>query len=212
MIIGENINSQYDGYEEENYDYLFKRKSKEERQQKKTERKEKRTEKKQVRQEKRAEKKQAKQDPATGGKKKLQIFGNFGLFDKNKNKKNAPGSSTTPGSSAKTDTGASSESSSSEESKATPETKSAAIGAAASASQDKTESGNTSGGEAGANTEGANTENKELDKNGNPKKEAGMGAIFGFVCLGLVVTVIGVVLFKSDKKAQPVPQPLKVAA
>lgn len=201
MIIGENINNQYDGYEEENYDYLFKRKSKEERQQKKTERKEKRTEKKQVRQDKRA----AKNDPATGGKKKLQIFGNFGLFDKNKNKKNAPGSSTTPGSSAKKEPGASSESSSSEESKSTPEIKLGIAGAAALASQDKTESGNTSD----ANTEGAN---KEVDKNGNPKKEAGMGAIFGFVCLGLVVTVIGVVLFRSDKKANPVQQPLKVAA
>lgn len=209
MIIGENINGQYDGYEEENYDYLFKRKSKEERQQKKTERKEKRTEKKQVRQDKRAEKKLAKQDPATGGKKKLQIFGNFGLFDKNKNKKNASGSSTTPGSSAKKEPGASSESSSSEESKSTPDVKLGIAGAAASASQDKAEGGNTSGGESGANTESAN---KEVDKDGNPKKEAGMGAIFGFVCLGLVVTVIGVVLFKSDKKANPVQQPLKVAA
>ena len=57
MIIGETINSEYDGYEEENYDYLFKRKSKEERQQKKTVRQEKRAEKKQVKQVKRQEKK-----------------------------------------------------------------------------------------------------------------------------------------------------------
>ena len=44
------------------------------------------------------------------------------------------------------------------------------------------------------------------------KKEAGMGAIFGFVCLGIVVTVIGVVLFKSDKKSQQVIQPFRAAA
>lgn len=207
MIIGENINSEYYGYEEENYDYLFKRKTKEERQQKKAEKKEKRAEKKQVRQEKRTEKKLTKQDPATGGKKKLQIFGNFGLFDKNKNKKKTTGTAATPGASAKTGELASSpESSSTDESKLTPEAKAAAAEAgAASTSTDKTDSGTPSGNEAAG---GGNEKNE--DKGG--KKEAGMGAVFGFIALGLVVTVVGVVLFKSNIKPEPATQPLRAAA
>lgn len=201
MIIGENINSEYYGYEEENYDYLFRRKNKAVRLQKKAERKEKRAEKKQLRQDKRTEKKLQKQDSASGGKRRLPILGNFGLFDKNKNKINVGASGGATSSSAKKEQGVSSESFSSEESK--PDTKSAAGTAGASASQDKTDSGTTSGSESAA-TGGANLE--------GGKKEAGMGAIFGFLALGVVVTVIGVVLFRVDKKSNPAPQPLKVAA
>lgn len=193
MIIGETFNNEYDRYEEDSYDYLFKRKSKEERQQKKAERKEKRTEKKQVRQ----EKKLAKQDPTTGGKKKLQIFGNFGLFDKNKNKNKTAGSTTIPSSSAKTGSASGAASSSSGESKP---------------AQDNTDSASSSSAESGAGTEGAKMEGNTQDTGGSPKKEAGMGAVFGFVALGLVVTIIGVVLFRVDKKSNPAPQPLKVAA
>lgn len=195
MIIGETFNNQYDGYEEDSYDYLFKRRSKEERQQKKAERKEKRAEKKQERQEKQA---------ANGGKKKLQLFGNFGLFDKNKNKNKTAGSTTTPGSSAKT---GSASSPSSGESKPTPDNATAAAGA-----QDNTDNANSSSGESGAGTEGAKMEGNTQDTGGSPKKEAGMGAVFGFVALGVVVTIIGVVLFRLDKKSNPAPQPLKAAA
>lgn len=206
MIIGETFNNnEYYGYEEDNYDYLFKRKSKEERQQKRAERKEKRAEKKQVRQEKRAEKKLSRQDPATGGKKKLQIFGNFGLFDKNKNKKTT-GTSAAPGASGKTSTPGSSTpgSSSSDDAAAlTPEAKAAASSSA--------ESGAASVDESGAG-ENAKTEGGNSNAGGSPKKEAGMGAVFGFLALGVVVTVIGVVLFRSGKTEQPAAQPLKVAA
>jgi hypothetical protein len=80
MIIGETFQGDYDGYEEESYDYLFKRRTKEERQQKRTERKE-----------KRAEKEQQKQD-APGEKSKHPLLGNFGMFDKNK-RKNTKGTS-----------------------------------------------------------------------------------------------------------------------
>lgn len=193
MIIGETFNNQYDGYEEDSYDYLFKRRSKEERQQKKAERKE-----------KRAERKEAKRDPATGEKKKLQIFKNFGLFDKNKNKNKTAGSTTTPGSSAKT---GSASSPSSGESKPTPDNATAAAGA-----QDNTDNANSSSGESGAGTEGAKMEGNTQDTGGSPKKEAGMGAVFGFVALGVVVTIIGVVLFRLDKKSNPAPQPLRAAA
>ncbi|MBI2775625.1 hypothetical protein HYX58_06470 [Candidatus Dependentiae bacterium] len=110
MIIGETFQGDYDGYEEESYDYLFKRRTKEERQQKRTERKE-----------KRAEKEQQKQD-TSGENSKHPLLGNFGMFDKNK-KKNTKGSS-----------GDTSGSSSNEEAKKT------ATGATTGATQDKSES------------------------------------------------------------------------
>lgn len=220
MIIGENINSEYDGYEEENYDYLFKRKNKEVRQQKKAEKKQVRQEKKQVRQEKRVEKKQVRQVKREEKKagitpKKHPILGNFGLFNKNKKKEEAAAkakaaAATSPGSSTiKAPAGTSDSSPVDEGTQA-----GGGLTALAAASLlDKTEGSNSPGSESAAEgTENTNLENKELDKNGNPKKEAGMGAIFGFVCLGIVVTVIGVVLFKSDKKSQQVMQPLRAAA
>ena len=82
MIIGETFNNDYDGYEEDSYDYLFKRKSKEERQQRKADNKQKRSTKKQVRQEKRQEKKAGTGDTP----KKHPIIGNFGLTNKTKKK------------------------------------------------------------------------------------------------------------------------------
>ena len=220
MIIGENINSEYDGYEEENYDYLFKRKNKEVRQQKKAEKKQVRQEKKQVRQEKRVEKKQVRQVKREEKKagitpKKHPILGNFGLFNKNKKKEEAAkakAAATSPGSSAiKAPSGTSDSSPVDEGTQAGGGLTALAAGAASLL--DKTEGSNSPGSESAAEgTENTNLENKELDENGNPKKEAGMGAVFGFVCLGIVVTVIGVVLFKSGKQEQPVMQPLRAAA
>ncbi|MGQ0827911.1 MAG: hypothetical protein ACT4ON_05910 [Bacteroidota bacterium] len=208
MIIGETFNeNSYYGYEEENYDYLFKRKSKEERQQKKEERKQNRTEKKQLRQDKRTEKKLQKQDPASGGKRRLPILGNFGLFDKNKNKKNAGTSGGVANSPAKKEPGDTSEPSTIEEKRI------AMASAGAAATQDKSEGSKTSGNE--SDTEGssvAKLESKELDKNGNPKKEAGFGPMFGFAMLGITVLVVGAVLYGVNKKSNPSPQSIKVAA
>lgn len=217
MIIGETYNeNNYYGHGEENYDYLFKRKTKEERQQKKVERKEKRTEKKVIRQGKREEKKLQKEAGGNGGKRKLPILGNFGLFDKNKKKNNAPGStgsSSSSESSAKRETADSPESSRSEESKSTPEIKTAAPGTgAASAAADKTESGSASTSESGDGSEGAKTESTAVDKNGNPKKEAGFGPMFGFVMLGITVLVVGVVLYGVNKKSKEALPAMKVAA
>lgn len=196
MIIGETFNSDYDGYEEDSYDYLFKRKTKEERQQKRTERKE-----------KRADKKQQKQDPASGGKRRLPILGNFGLFDKNK-KKNATGTSdTSNSSSAKKEPGDTSESSTGEEKKIA-----MASAGVAAATQDKSEGGNNPGSESTASgTDTAKLENKELDKNGKPK-EAGFGPMFGFAMLGVTVLVIGIVLYGTNKKSKEILAPMKVAA
>lgn len=190
MIIGETFNSDYDGHEEDSYDYLFKRKTNEERQQKRTERKE-----------KRADKKQQRQDPASGGKRRLPILGNFGLFDKNK-KKNAPG---TPGSttspSAKKKPGDTSESSTSEEKKI------AMAGAAAM--QDRSEGGTPGSESEGTGTEAAKLETKELDKNAKPK-EAGFGPMVGFAFLGIALFLTGIAVVRGGKK--PLPSPLKVAA
>ncbi len=186
MIIGETFQGDYDGYEEESYDYLFKRRTKEERQQKRTERKE-----------KRSEKEQQKQD-TPGEKRKHPLLGNFGMFDKNK-KKNTKGTSDT---SIKKEPGDTSGSTSNEEAKKT---------AAAGATQDKSE-GSPPANEAGATgTEAAKQDTKELDKNGKTK-EAGFGPMFGFAMLGITVLVVGVVLYGVHKKSNEALPPMKVAA
>ena len=189
MIIGEPFNNDYDGYEEDNYDYLFKRKSKEERQQKRTDRKD-----------KRQEKRNEKQLPGSEGKRRLPILGNFGLFDKNK-KKNTTGTSTS--SSSKKEPVNTSEPSTNEEKKI------AMAGAAAM--QDKSE-GVTPGSESAAQgTEAAQMEMKELDKNAKPK-EAGFGPMVGFAFLGITILLVGIAVFKAGKKPISELQPMRVAA
>jgi hypothetical protein len=175
MII-EPFKSDYNGYEEENYDYLFKRKSKEERQQKKTE-------KKQKREDKRQEKKSG------DAPKKHPLLGNFGLFNKNKNNEKAKtgttGSAPAPGSSGKKEAGKVSDS-----------------------VKEKSEDTNDS---AAKESEDLKLESQELDKNEKPK-EAGFGPWLGFTFLGITILIAGYAILKADKKSNPVPQPLKVAA
>lgn len=209
MIIGETINSEYDGYEEENYDYLFKRKSKEERQQKKTVRQEKRAEKKQVKQVKRQEKKATK----AANPKKHPILGNFGLFNKNKKKEAAAAKAAgASGSSGKKEADSDSGSTTGGEGNQSGGGL-AALASGAAGLLDKSKGGNDPANEsAGEGNEGAKMESKELDANGNPKKQAGMGAMFGFVCLGIVVLVVGVAIYKADKKPISELQPLRAAA
>lgn len=210
MIIGENFNKNYYGYGEENYDYLFKRKSKEERQQKKTERKEKREVKKVIRQGKREEKQLQKEITGTGRKRKLPILGNFGLFDKNKKKTGTADTSSSP--SAKRESGDSPERLRDEESKSSPEIKLATVGAAAaSATANKTESENAAANESGAEA-GAKTENAVQDKGGNSKKEGGFGPMFGFAMLGITVFIVGAVLYGVNKKSKEALPATKVAA
>ena len=72
MIIGEFNTSDFDGYEEDSYDYLFKKRPKGTRQEKRLVRK---------------ENKQPKKGGFLKGKRKLPLLGNFGMFDKNKKKK-----------------------------------------------------------------------------------------------------------------------------
>lgn len=190
MIIGETFNNDYDGYEEDSYDYLFKRKTKEERQQRKADNKQ-----------KRADRKQQKQIPGSEGKRRLPILGNFGLFDKNK-KKNTTGTSTS--SSAKKEPGSTSESSTSEEKKI------AMADAGTAAMQDKSE-GDTPGSESAASgTEAAKLEMKELDKNAKPK-EAGFGPMVGFAFLGIALLLAGIAVVRGGKRPISDLQPMKVA-
>ncbi|MCC6600869.1 MAG: hypothetical protein IT223_09375 [Crocinitomicaceae bacterium] len=191
MIIGETFNNDYDGYEEDSYDYLFKRKTKEERQQRKADNKQ-----------KRADRKQQKQIPGSEGKRRLPILGNFGLFDKNK-KKNTTGTSTS--SSAKKEPGSTSESSTSEEKKI------AMAGAGAAAMQDKSEGGTPGSESAASGTEAAKLEMKELDKNAKPK-EAGFGPMVGFAFLGIALLLAGIAVVKGGKRPISELQPMKVAA
>jgi hypothetical protein len=70
MIIGEFNESNFDDYQEESYDYLFKRKSKPERQDKRLTRKTNKQQKPRL----------------LSGKRKHPLLGNFGMLDKNKRK------------------------------------------------------------------------------------------------------------------------------
>lgn len=191
MIIGETFNNDYDGCEEDSYDYLFKRKSKEERQQRKADNKQ-----------KRADRELQKQDPTSGGKRRKLLRGNFGLFDKNK-KKNTTGTSTS--SSAKKEPGSTSESSTSEEKKI------AMAGAGAAAMQDKSEGGTPGSESAAPGTEAAKLEAKELDKNAKPK-EAGFGPMVGFAFLGIALLLAGIAVVRGGKRPISELQPMKVAA
>ncbi|MES2397624.1 MAG: hypothetical protein V4549_16560 [Bacteroidota bacterium] len=205
MIIGETFNNDYEGYEEDSYDYLFKRKSKEERQQRKADNKQKRTEKKQVRQDKRTEKREQKQLPGSEGKRRLPILGNFGLFDKNKKKNTTGTSGSSTSSSAKKEPGDTSESSTSEEKKI------AMAGAGAASMQDKSEGGTPGSESAASGTDAAKLEMKELDKNAKPK-EAGFGPMVGFAFLGIALLLAGIAVVRAGKKPISELQPLRAAA
>ena len=203
MIIGETFQSGYDRYEEENYDYLFRRKAKEERQQKRTEKKEKRQEKSELR----SEKKQQTQDPVSVGKRRPLLPGNFGLFDKNKNKKKntiaaSTSSASSAGTSVKKEPGDTSKPPVGHEIKLIPKTKAGAIGSAGiAAEQGKSKQSETSAGEsAESETAAAELQDKEPRKTGR-KKESGLGALFGLVFLGITMLIAGMAIHRVEKKS-----------
>lgn len=188
MIIGETFNERtHYGRGDDRYDYLFRRRTKEERKQH-------RQEKKQARQERREEK---RQPSGSEGKHRLPLFGNFGLFDRNKNKK----STNTTSSIAKKESGASAETSAIEEAKKN---------TAEPAMQDRSEGGNSSENES-AIQETSKLESKELDPNTKPK-EAGFGPLLGFAFLGITILIAGIAIYKADKKPISELQPLRAAA
>jgi len=214
MIIGENFKSDYDGYGEENYDYLFKRKPNPARQQKKAEKKENKAFKKQGRQLKRQDKK-----AGIAPKRKL-IQGNFGLFNKNK-RKEAAALAEVPESNEADNTA-----STIEEANSIPESPTAVQ------NTDSGESGNENTGTPEAPSEDINSNESEYDEyeydesgydesvdkaktetksetKDSKSKDKGFSSSIGFVFLGFTIALVGFALYSSDKKSKEILAPFK---
>lgn len=218
MIIGETFKNDYDGYGEENYDYLFKRKSNPARQQKKADKKEKHAVKKQGRQLKRQDKKSG-----IAPKKRL-IQGNFGMFNKNKRREEAAALAEAPDSSEADNTALPNE-----EANQTPETATPVENANVS------ESGNENAGTLATPSEDSNSNESEYDEydeyeydesgydeptdktkteaksetKDSKAKDKGFGSAFGFLFLGFTIAVVGFALYSSEKKSKEILAPFK---
>ena len=222
MIIGEKFVSEFDGYEEDNYDYLFKRKPKAVRQQKRAERKE-------MHQQKRQDRKA--QGKGLPGKKKLPILGNFGMFDKNKKMKETPGTplptepnpefpstaETTPLAQANSSDAStelqipasalppapSSDSvrpSASGNAEQKPTEAQSESNTAAPVTSTKPDVTNASSIPASTLARAASAENKTAEKKAG-KKEALFSPLVGFACLGVVIILAGYAFFKAQQKS-----------
>lgn len=200
MIIGEPTN-QYDGYEEEHYDYLFKRNkggAPTPRQQKKIE--------------KRAAKgkppgrlMQKRLDRQAGiTPKKRLIMGNFGLFNKNKNQEVA-----TQDAAAQTDPGQFQDATPVEDTAQSPEMNAAAD---ANTSADPQASVDTPAENNGSDTppessyddyddydDAASTKSESKSQDKDSAKNGGAGVWVGWAFLGLTVVVIGYTMYRLDK-------------
>jgi hypothetical protein len=223
MIIGEKFESEFDNYEEDNYDYLFKRKPKGVRQQKRT-----------VRKENNQQKRHDRKTHGKGllGKKKLPILGNFGMFDKNKKQKavpitvsgpepshelpesseapllpttagsdsgpelQIPASALPPAPSAERVRPAISSSAVEEPASDTPLSASDTPGATGKLNPVTT----TTGKIASPASQQTPAADKDIGKNGN-KKEALFSPLVGFACLGVVLILAGYAVFKSQQKS-----------
>lgn len=218
MIIGETFKSDYNGYGEENYDYLFKRKVSPARQQKKAEKKEKRVIKKQNKPLKR-------QDKRVGiiPKKRL-IQGNFGMFNKNKRKEEA--AKVAAASEAPDNIEAENTSLPTDETNPTPEAATPVENA------DTGESANENAETPAAPSEENNSGESEYDEYDEydydesafdePKEKAkpeakeskskGFGPALGYVFLGITIGLTVYALLSSDKKSKEILPPFKHAA
>ena len=205
MIIGESIN-QYKGYEEEHYDYLFKRKggAPTKHQQKKIE--------------KRAAKgkppgrfMQKRLDRQAGitPTKKL-IRGNFGLFNKNKNKNKE---TATQDAAAQTDIEQQTDVASMENATQSPEINSTTDNSATTDPAASTDSPvQDSGTEAPVEnsydeydepTSSTKSESKSQDKDSS--KKGGIGVWVGWAFLGFTVVMIGYTMYRLDKMEEKLP-------
>jgi hypothetical protein len=220
MIIGEFNTSDFDGYEEDSYDYLFKKKPKGTRQEKRLVRK---------------ENKQPKKGGFLKGKRKLPLLGNFGMFDKNKKKKQladagtsetsfpsdenlstAPSAPPEPASlpepivlpSAPVAPGPVT-TSSNEGASAGPEIQipSSKINAIVPTADDVKEEESTVAKSIlpGSVAPKIELKGKETVKGSNVK-EAGFSSLLGFAFLGITIILVGFAIYKVDKKSnlQPI--------
>jgi len=225
MIIGEFDNSNFDDYEEDSYDYLFKRKSKAEREEKRLTRK---------------ANSPLKKSALIPGRRKLPLVGNFGMFDKNrhKNKNVSPNTIQVGVNSAgmnKTDASTSTPT----ESEPTPVSSSTpaeggGVSAAplnspgapvSSASPSDAEVkipasainsiASPEGKSKPTETEPPGTATNDQTKGDAKKsnvKEAGFSAMLGFAFLGIAIILAGYAIFKADQKSRKQLNPLKATA
>lgn len=219
MIIGETFKGGYEGYGEENYDYLFKRKSSPARQQKKADKKENKSVKKQGRQLKRQDKK------AGIAPKRRLIQGNFGLFNKNKRKEAAAALAETPDNNEADNT-----SLPNEEANPTPETATPVENAEAGENGNENAATPATPSEDNTSSESEYDEYDEYDydesdfdeptdkakpETKNETKESkskGFGSALGFVFLGFTLALVGVAIYSSDKKSKEILAPFKHTA
>jgi hypothetical protein len=219
MIIGEFNTSDFDGYEEDSYDYLFKKKPKSTRQEKRLVRK---------------ENKQPKKGGFLKGKRKLPLLGNFGMFDKNKKKKQLADAGT-PETSFPSDENLSTAPSAPPEPASLPEPVVAPFTPPAS---EPTATASNEGASAapelripsskinaivptaddvkeeepivaksilpGSVAPKIEVKGKET-VNGSDVKKAGFSSLLGFAFLGITIILVGFTLFKVDKKSNPQP-------
>ena len=218
MIIGE-FKSDFDGYEEDSYDYLFKKKPKA------------------VRQEKRLVRKENKQQKKGGifkGKRKLPLLGNFGMFDKNKKKKQlsdatSPEPLSLPDENVSTLPSAPPEQASLPEPVAAPsapivagpvatspndgasaapeiQIPSSKINAIVPTADDvKEEQPTVAKSILSPSVEPKSVETKKETAKGSDIKKAGFSSLLGFAFLGLTIIVVGFALYKVDKKSSSQP-------
>jgi hypothetical protein len=220
MIIGEFNTSDFDGYEEDSYDYLFKKKPKGARQEKRLVRK---------------ENKQPKKGGFLKGKRKLHLLGNFGMFDKNKKKKQLTDAGT-PETSFPSDENLSTvpsappepaslpepivlpsapvapgpvTTSSNEGASSGPEIRipSSKINAIVPSADDVKEEEPTVAKSIlpGSVAPKIELKGKEIVKGSNVK-EAGFSSLLGFAFLGITIILVGFAIYKVDKKSnlQPI--------
>jgi hypothetical protein len=219
MIIGEFNSSDFDGYEEDSYDYLFKKKPKGTRQEKRLVRK---------------ENKQPKKGGFLKGKRKLPLLGNFGMFDKNKKKKQLADAGT-PETSFPSDENMSTAASAPPEPASLPEN---VVAPTAFVAPGPTTTSSNEGASAGREiqipsskinavvptADNVKEEEPTLAKSilpgsvapkievkgkeavtGSDVKKAGFSSLLGFAFLGITIILVGFTLFKVDKKSNPQP-------
>ncbi len=189
MIIGETFN--INGYKEENYDYLLKGKSKAARQQKRIAKKD-----------RRQERKLQKQDT---GKRKHLLRGNFGLFDKNR-KKIVESAADPSGLPAEMNSDNVESSAGEKTTQTEPETP-ITSGESASSLEDQ------SGVEEFSYDEPAETKKTEAKVQDKKDKteEAAFSALLGIAFMGITVLLLGVALYRTDKKSQQTLYPHKIS-
>lgn len=230
MIIGEFDNSNFDDYEEDSYDYLFRRKSKAEREEKRLTKKVNRP---------------FKKSALVPGRRKLPLVGNFGMFDKNKRKTKNTSPNTIQVGVNSADMNTDATPSATIESDTTPvsssaPTEAAGVGAAPPATPSVPVSGASSFGEteikvpasainsivspesdkaktsekaeAPTSAEKATNDQTKGDTKKSNIKEAGFSSMLGFAFLGVALILAGYAIFKADQKSRKELNPLKATA